>query len=99
MNFNLPSMQDVRRVLSPLTLRQIDVLSDLSSVPPTTIYKIKNGLTKNPGVITLKKLLPHVATAMADSGGAPPVKARTRPASSTRKPAAQVPRQRAERMP
>jgi len=60
----MPSAEEVRAALAPLTLKQIDRLAELSGVPPTTIYKIKRGETENPGVETLRKFLPHVATAL-----------------------------------
>ena len=41
-------------------MRQIDRLAELSGVPAPTIYKIKLKATKNPGIETLRRFLPHV---------------------------------------
>lgn len=64
MNTPIPSAEDVRATLAPLTLRQLAVLSALSGVPAATIYKIKLGTTTNPGIDTARKLMPHVAAAL-----------------------------------
>lgn len=66
MDAQLPSAEEIRGRLAPLTLRQIERLADLSGVPATTIYKIKRGETKNPGVETLRQFMPHVDAALID---------------------------------
>lgn len=66
----MPSVEQVRAQLAPLTLKQIDRLAELSGVPATTIYKIKLGTTENPGVETLRKFLPHVRAAAEASPAA-----------------------------
>jgi len=43
-------------------MKQLERLEELSGVPATTIYKIKRGETENPGVETLRRFLPHIAT-------------------------------------
>lgn len=63
MQKTIPSANQVRIALADLTMRQIDRLSELSGVPPTTIYKIKLGATTNPGIDTVRKVLPHLAKA------------------------------------
>ena len=63
---DIPDAADVRAALAPLSLKQLDKLAALSGVPATTIYKIKLGLTKNPGVVTLRKFIPHIPAALAD---------------------------------
>ena len=63
MDLKFPSAEQVREALSGLTLRQLDRLAELSCVPMTTIYKIKRGETKNPGIETLRKFAPHIAQA------------------------------------
>lgn len=62
-------------MLAPLTMRQIDELSELSGVPSPTIYKIKLGTTENPGIDTVRRFLPHVATVLREQAaeGAPAV--------------------------
>jgi len=56
-------MEAVRQALAPLTLRQLDKLQELSGVPATTVYKIKQGETANPGIDTVRKFLPHIEAA------------------------------------
>lgn len=65
MDQNIPSAEQVRQALRPLNLRQVDVLARLSGVPATTIYKIKRGETKNPGIETLRDFFPHISAALA----------------------------------
>lgn len=64
MDMNLPSAEQVRAALSPLTMKQLERLEELSGVPATTIYKIKRGETENPGIETLRRFLPHIAEAI-----------------------------------
>lgn len=66
METSLSSAEDVRGALSPLTLRQIERLSVLSGIPATTIYKIKRGETKNPGIETVRQFMPHISDALND---------------------------------
>lgn len=66
MDTPIPSAAQVREALSPLTLKQIDLLARLSGVPSTTIYKIKRGETDNPGIETVGKFMPHVAAALLE---------------------------------
>ncbi len=70
MNGNIPSAEDVRAALAPLTLKQLDRLAELSGVPATTIYKIKRGETENPGVETVRRFLPFVGAASTDRASA-----------------------------
>jgi len=64
MELDIPSAEQVRAELAPLSLKQLDKLAELSKVPATTIYKIKRGETANPGVETLRKFLPHIRAAL-----------------------------------
>lgn len=64
MDLHLPSAEEVRSHLAPLTMKQIGRLSELSGVPSTTIYKIKRGETDNPGMETVRKFLPHIASSI-----------------------------------
>lgn len=56
----IPSVDEIRAALAPLTLRQIERLSELSGVPAPTIYKVKLGDTTNPGIETVRKFAPHI---------------------------------------
>ena len=63
MDITIPSIEQVRTALAPLTLKQIDKLASLSGVPATTIYKIKRGETENPGIETVRRMTPHISEA------------------------------------
>jgi predicted transcriptional regulator len=65
MNSAIPSAEAVRAALAPLSLKQLEKLAELSGVPFTTIYKVKRGETKNPGIETLRQFMPHVQDALA----------------------------------
>lgn len=65
---DIPSAEQVRVALRPLTLRQLDHLARLSGVPATTIYKIKRGETRNPGIETLREFVRHIPTVLDDRG-------------------------------
>ena len=62
---DIPTAADIRSALAPLTMRQLDVLESLSGVPATTIYKIKLGVTSNPGLETVRAFAPHIIDAAA----------------------------------
>lgn len=62
----IPSAEDVRAALAPLSLKQLDRLAELSGVPATTIYKVKRGETENPGIETVRKFLGHVAVVLEE---------------------------------
>lgn len=64
MALKTPTSAQVRELLADFTLKQLEVLAALSGVPFTTLYKIKRGETKNPGIDTVHSLLPHVSAAM-----------------------------------
>lgn len=65
MDLTFPSSEQVRAALAPLTLSQLERLAELSGVPASTIYKIKRGETKNPGVETLRQFMPFVPALLA----------------------------------
>lgn len=67
MSIPVPSIEQIREALQPLTLKQLEALEKLSGVPATTIYKIKRGETTNPGVETIGRFLPHVQAVLRDS--------------------------------
>lgn len=56
MELTLPSMDDVRKRLKALSKAQVDALQKHSGVPVSTIYKIRYGLTPNPGYVTVNDL-------------------------------------------
>ena len=62
MDSTFPGIEEVREALSPLSLSQREALAKLSGVPFTTIYKIKRGETRNPGIETVGQFMPHVAS-------------------------------------
>jgi hypothetical protein len=64
MALKTPTSAQVRELLAGFTLKQLETLAELSGVPFTTLYKIKNEDTKNPGIDTVHKFLPHVSAAM-----------------------------------
>ena len=65
MDTSIPSAEQVRHRLLALNLKQLDRLSELSGVPVPTIYKIRREETKNPGIDTVRKILPHIDAAAA----------------------------------
>lgn len=71
MEIVVPSIEAVRAALAPLTLKQLETLAGLSGVPSTTIYKIKRGLTENPGIETIRKIMPHVNAALQEPAPVP----------------------------
>lgn len=62
MNALIPSAEEVRAALSKLSYSQVGALAAKSGVPFTTLWKVRNGVTANPGVETVRKffsLLPQ----------------------------------------
>ena len=57
------TVADVRALLTPLNLAQLDRLSTLSGVSIHALYKIRQGQTADPGIGTVGKFLPHVREA------------------------------------
>jgi predicted transcriptional regulator len=41
---------------------EIDALASVSGVPTSTLWKIRNGVTPNPGFETVRKFYPHLPT-------------------------------------
>lgn len=64
MTLKTPTSEQVRALLAPFNLKQLEALAALSGVPFTTLYKIKRADTENPGIDTVHKFLPHVAAAL-----------------------------------
>ena len=55
MNTNLPPVAKVRAFLEQLGHAQVQQLSTSSGVPFTTLWKIRDGTTTNPGIETVRK--------------------------------------------
>ena len=60
MSADLPTAASIRAALETLTYAQGQRLSLASGVPFTTIWKIRDGITKNPGIETVRMFLPHL---------------------------------------
>jgi hypothetical protein len=67
MENTVPTIEQVRAALAPLTLKQLDALGQLSGVPPTTIYKIKRGTTVNPGIETVRLFMSRIGDVLSTS--------------------------------
>jgi transcriptional regulator with XRE-family HTH domain len=61
----------VKEYVAGCTGKDLQALADKSGVPFTTIMKIKTGETKNPGVITVQKLYPHLPNVVGERRRAP----------------------------
>jgi len=55
MTASLLSSQELRSSLAQLSHAQIQRLAKNSNVPLTTLWKIKDSTTKNPGIETMRK--------------------------------------------
>lgn len=62
MNTPIPAASSVRAELEALGHAQMQRLAELSGVPFTTLWKVRNGETKNPGIETVRKFVPHIRT-------------------------------------
>ena len=56
----IPSGDDLKRLLSPLTNTQLYALEHHSSVPFTTLWKIRAGVTVSPGIETVRRFYPFL---------------------------------------
>ena len=56
----LPSARQVRAELAQLSHAQVQALSKASGVPFTTLWNVRSGTTKNPGIETCAQFLPHI---------------------------------------
>ena len=57
---DIPSAADVRDRLTRLSHAQMKALAASSGVPFTTLWKVRTGETKNPGVETVRQFWPHI---------------------------------------
>lgn len=60
MNIVIPPVVEVRAELSGLGHARMQELAKLSGVPFTTLWKIKDGTTENPGIETVRKFWPYL---------------------------------------
>ena len=58
MNAPIPSADAVRERLQSMSARDVVLLARRSSVPLPTIYKIRNGQTRNPRIDTVREIWP-----------------------------------------
>lgn len=57
---HIPSATDLKDRLSGLGHKEVQQLARTSGVPFTTLWKVKDGTTTNPGVETVRKFWPHL---------------------------------------
>ena len=65
-NTSIPSASAVRARLKKLSNGRLQLLSELSGVPFTTLWKCRSGETTNPGIETVRKFAPYIDAALAD---------------------------------
>lgn len=70
MDTNIPSAQEVRQRLEPLSFAQMQALAALSGVPFTTLWKVRNGVTEDPRLETVRQFMPHIAVVSEAKEGA-----------------------------
>ena len=68
MTSTIPTISAVRSALEGLTHAQLQRLSSSSGVPFTTLWKIKDGTTKNPGIETVRQFLPILLNSDSEEG-------------------------------
>ena len=56
----IPSGADLKLLLAPLTNTQLYALEHHSSVPFTTLWKIRAGITVSPGIETVRRFYPFL---------------------------------------
>ena len=56
----VPSVESIRLELLSLGHAEVQQLATLSRVPFSTIWKIRDGTTKNPGIATVGQFISHV---------------------------------------
>jgi len=63
MNINIPPIAVVQADLEALGHAEVQELSRLSGVPFTTLWKIRGGITGNPGIETVRLFYDHIKSA------------------------------------
>lgn len=56
----IPSAAELKAQLETLGHSELQVLANVSDVPFGTLWKVKSGVTTNPGVETVRKFWPHL---------------------------------------
>lgn len=62
----VPPLSQIVSRLKRLTQAETKQLAEDSGVPYATLNKIRFGITKNPGVETVRKFLPRLPAALAE---------------------------------
>lgn len=57
---DIPSIDSLRAAMAPLTQKGLEELAAKSGVPFTTLYKIKRGETRDPGLETVRRFAAHL---------------------------------------
>lgn len=65
MDITVPTADELRAALSPLSNAQLQELASLSGVPFHTLRKVRSGETVDPGISTVAKFLPHIEAVKA----------------------------------
>ena len=60
MNTTFPPIAEVRASLEALGHAGVQKLARVSGVPFTTLWKIRTGITKNPGIETVRQFVPYI---------------------------------------
>lgn len=63
MSIQIPLVSEVRAALESLSHAGVQELARVSGVPMTTIWKIRDGTTANPGMETVRKFWLHIPAA------------------------------------
>ena len=63
MDIQIPPASDFQAQLAELTHAEMQGLASLSGVPFTTLWKIRDGSTKNPGIETVRLFAQHLKQA------------------------------------
>jgi hypothetical protein len=64
-----PPIEDIAKRLSKLSHPQLHCLARGSTVPYTTLLKIRNGVTTNPGIETVRRFWPLIGSIEAGWNG------------------------------
>jgi len=73
MSMQIPPVSAVKQALETLSHAGVQELSKVSDVPFTTIWKIRDGTTGNPGMETVRKFWAHMPNPEPIATGAPAI--------------------------
>lgn len=65
---SIPSVDDLRESLRRLSHAETRKLAQDSGVPFTTLWKLRTGETRNPGIETVRTFLPHIQKPVGCNG-------------------------------